>query len=49
MITVLESLRQAGHLESWRVFRDKVLIALDGTLVFLITKDPLPQLFLPGT
>ncbi len=26
-----ESLRQAGHLESWRTFQDTVLIALDGT------------------
>jgi hypothetical protein len=28
---VFESLRQAGHLESWRVLQDTVLIALDGT------------------
>jgi hypothetical protein len=28
---VFESLRQAGHLESWRVLQDTLLVALDGT------------------
>ena len=28
---VLESLRQAGHLEGWRVLHDTLLLALDGT------------------
>jgi hypothetical protein len=28
---VFESLRQAGHLESWRVLQDTLLLALDGT------------------
>jgi hypothetical protein len=30
----VESLRQAGHLESWRTFQDTLLIALDGTWYF---------------
>src|SRR5258708_21095881 len=28
---VLKSLRQAGHLESWRTLLDTLLVALDGT------------------
>lgn len=28
---VFESLRQAGHLENWRVLQDTLLVALDGT------------------
>jgi hypothetical protein len=31
---VFETLRQTGQLESWRLLRDKLLIALDGTWYF---------------
>jgi len=40
---VFESLRQAGHLESWRVFQDKVLIALDGTWYYSSQKIHCPN------
>ena len=40
---VLESLRQAGHLESWRVFQDKLLLALDGTWYYSSQKIHCPN------
>ena len=40
---VFESLRQAGHLESWRVFQDKLLIALDGTWYYSSQKIHCPN------
>ena len=40
---VFESLRQAGHLESWRVLQDKLLIALDGTWYYSSQKIHCPN------
>lgn len=40
---VLESLRQANHLESWRTFQDTLLIALDGTWYYSSHKIHCPN------
>ena len=40
---VLESLRQTGHLESWRVLQNHLLIALDGTWYFSSDKIHCPN------
>jgi len=40
---VLASLRQTGHLESWRVLQDKLLLALDGTWYFSSQKIHCPN------
>jgi hypothetical protein len=40
---VLDSLRQAGHLESWRTLQDKLPIALDGTWYYSSQKIHCPN------
>jgi hypothetical protein len=40
---VFESLRQAGHLEAWRVLQDQLLLALDGTWYYSSEKIHCPN------